>query len=253
MKLNPKPDKALHCRFRVKYPNGFTLVELLLGLAIGAIIGVSVYNMFWASLKLDDKMRRVHDNYMEVLMADQSLTHDLENAINLDFSASYFDAQIFDGQKTGFSFLTQTPTGIKRVRYYSGLYDQGTVTKTMIGRVTNPSSRVTTYSKESLPIEFLLRQESSLADWLNETTNDTSTQMVAAGLKKGSFNCQYAPFAKDLHTSGSKGIVYEDSWDDKELPLAVSCSFILYDPKNVQKGLMFKRDIFLAPVPSYHK
>ncbi len=47
-----------------------------------------------------------------------------------------------------------------------------------------------------------------MADWLNETDNNTSIQIVAAGLKKGSFNCQYAPFEKDLHTIGSKGIDY---------------------------------------------
>jgi len=228
---------------------GFTLVELILGLAIAAIIGLCVYNMFWQAMKLDDKMRHVHENYMEVLMADQAFSHDLENAITLDFSASYPDSVIFDGQKTEFSFLTQTPKGIKRVRYYSGLLDQNGVTKTMIGRVTNPSNNM---AKGPLPVEFLLRQESSLADWLNETTDETSTQIVAAGLKKESFNCLYAPFVKDLHTSGSKGIDYKDSWDSKGLPLAVSCNFILYDPKNPQEGLMFKRDIFLAPVGSYH-
>ena len=85
----------------------------------------------------------------------------------------------------------------------------------MIGRVTNPSKRNTNYSNDSVPVEFLLRQESSLADWLNETDNDTSAQIVAAGIKKGSFNCQYAPFAKDLHTLGAKAIDYEDSWDEK--------------------------------------
>ena len=116
MNLNPAVNKDL---------DGFTLVELLLGLAISAIIGLSIYNMFWSAMKLDDKMRRVHDNYMEVLMADQGLTHDLENAINLDFSTSYPDAVIFDGQKTELSFLTQTSRGIKRVRYYSGLLDKG--------------------------------------------------------------------------------------------------------------------------------
>src|SRR5580698_3940821 len=100
---------------KIKPHQGFTLIELLLGLAITAIIGVCVYNMFWSAMRLDDKMRHVHDNYMEILMADQGLTHDLENAVNLDFSASYPDSVIFDGQKTGFSFLTQTPAGIKRV------------------------------------------------------------------------------------------------------------------------------------------
>lgn len=231
---------------------GFTLVELLLGLAISAIIGVSIYSVFWSALKLDDRMRSIHENYMELLMADQVLTLDLGNAVSLDFSNSYPDAVIFDGQKTGFAFLTQTPKGIKRVRYYSGLPDQGYLSKTMIGRVINPSTRVTAYSKGSLPIVFLLRQESSLADWLNETTNDTSIQIAVAGLNKGSFNCQYAPFVKNLHTIGSQGIVYKDSWDDKGLPLAVSCSFTLYDPKNHKEGLLFKRDIFLAPVPGYY-
>jgi prepilin-type N-terminal cleavage/methylation domain-containing protein len=240
-----KIKAALPCR------DGFSLVELLLGLAIAAIIGVCVYNMFWSAMKLDDRMRHVHDNYMEVLMANQALSHDLENAIKLDFSASYPDARNFDGQKNGFSFLTQTPRGIKHVRYYSGLLDQGTVTKIMIGRVVNPLNSITANSRESLPIEFLLRQESSLADWLNETTNDTSTQIVAAGLKKGSFNCQYAPFVKNLYEEGTGGIVYTDSWDEKNLPLAVSCSFALYDPK-VQEGLVFKRDVFLAPVLSYY-
>ena len=235
----------------IKIPGGFTLVELLLGLVITAIIGASVYNMFWSAMKLDDKMRRVHDNFMEVLMADQALTHDLENAISLDFSGSYTGAVIFDGQKGEFSFLTQTPKGIKRVRYYSGLYDQGMVTKTMIGRVVNPLSREAIYSKGNVPIEFLLRQESSLADWLNETETETTTQVVAAGLKKGSFSCRYAPLVKDLHTTGSKGIDYKELWDGNGLPMAVSCSFILYDPQRPEAGLNFKRDIFLAPVATH--
>ncbi|MBF0503696.1 MAG: prepilin-type N-terminal cleavage/methylation domain-containing protein [Candidatus Omnitrophica bacterium] len=235
----------------VKCPEGFSLVELLLGLAISAIIGVSVYNLFWSAMKLDDKMRRVHDNYMEVLMADQVMTRDLENAISLDWRNSYWDAKNFVGQKTEFAFLTQTPVGIKHVRYYSGLVDWGKVTQRMIGRLTNPSS-FETRLKESIPVEFLLRQESSLSDWLNEVKNNTSIQIVAAGLKKDTFNCHYAPFLKDLHTVGAGRIVYTDSWDKKVLPFAVSCSFVLYDPKKPQAGLMFKRDMFLAPVSNYY-
>jgi len=236
----------------IKFLSGFTLVELLLGLAISAIIGLSVYNMFWSAMKLDDKMRRIHDTYTEVLMADQALSRDLENAISLDMSGSYPDAVIFDGQSQEFSFLTQTSNGIKRVRYYSGLMD-GSTAKSMIGRVVNPSNEGENQSKGSLPFVFLLRQESSLADWLNETDTQTSTQIVAFGLKKESFNCQYAAFVKDLHDSGTKQIVYKDNWADKKgLPMSVSCSFVLYDPKNPNLGQLFKRDIFLAPVASYY-
>jgi prepilin-type N-terminal cleavage/methylation domain-containing protein len=225
-----------------KSPKGFSLIEVLLGLAISAIIIVCVYNVFWSAVKLDDKMRHTHDQYMEMLMADQVLTHDLENAVTLDFSASYSSAVSFKGQGQEFSFLTQTPKGIKHVRYYSGVDQKNT---SMIGFVTNPSKRKDT---EASPKEFLLREESSLADWLNETTNNTSTQIVAAGLEKDSFSCQYAPFVKNLHMKGVTGIEYKDSWDDKGLPMAVSCRFILLGPKKIQQGVAFKRDIFLAPL-----
>jgi len=230
-------------RAAVKSRKGFTIVELILALAITAIIGVSVYNIFWTAMKLDDKMRHVHDSYMEVLLAEQAMTHDLENAITLDLSASYPDAVIFDGQPHEFSFLTQTPKGIKHVHYYGGLLS-GEVAKSMIGRVTNPSEA--NQSRDSLPVEFLVRQESSLADWLNETKDNTTTQIVAAGLKKESFQCRYAPFVKDLHLSGAKAIDYHETWDEKGLPMAVSCSFVLYDAKHPQSSLLFKRDIFLA-------
>ncbi len=233
-----------------KWSKGFTLVELLLGLAITAIIGTCIASMFWSAMKLDDKMRRVHNNYMEVLMADQAMSHDLENALNLDFSASYPDAQIFDGQNTEFSFITQTPKGIKHVHYYSGLLG-GPTAQSMIGRVVNPSSADAVYTKDTLPIEFLVRQESSLADWLNGTNTSTTTQIVAAGLKKGSFNCQYAPYSKTLHTEGAQAVEYQDTWDKKWLPMAVSCSFVLFDPHKPDGGLMFKRDMYLAPVVNY--
>ena len=222
---------------------GFTLVEILLAMSITAIIGVTIYNMFWSAVKMDEKMRHVHDDYMEMLMADQSLSHDLENTINLNLIASYPDAVIFDGQKNELSFLTQTPKGIRRVRYYTGFSDQDGVAKSMIGRVVNSSN-----NKKDLPFEFLLRDEKSMADWLNETVNDASTQIVAVGLKKGSFNCRYALFVQNLHTLGAKGIAYQDTWDEKGLPMFVSCRFVLYDPPNIPQGLMFQRDIFLAPL-----
>lgn len=236
----------------LKEHDGFTLVEVLLGLVIMAIIGISVYNMFWTGMKLDDRMRRVHENYLELLMADQAMTRDLENAVSLDFSGSYPDAVVFDGKKAMISFLTQTPAGIRRVSYYSGFLDQGPLTRAMIGRVTNPSHPGRGFSTGSSPVEFLVRQDGSLADWLNQTALDTHSQVIAAGLKKETFNCQYAPFNKDLHAIGAKGIEYADTWEEKGLPLAVSCGFLLYDYLRPQGGIAFRRDFFLAPVPSFH-
>jgi len=239
-------------KIKITHNKAFTLIELLLGLAIGAIISLSVYNMFWSSVKLDDRMRRTHDIYMELLLADQALSHDLENAITLDFSANYPDAIVFDGDAQGFSFLTQTPKGIKHVHYYIGQPGDDPLYKAMIGRVVNPLSS-SENNPNNPPVEFLFRQESNMADWLNGTSDQTSTQVVAAGIKKDSFDCRYAPFSKELHKNGETALVYKDSWQDaKSLPMAVSCSFVLYDVNNPQANLMFKRDIFLAPVSGYY-
>lgn len=235
---------------KITHKTAFTLIELLLALAIGAIISVSVYNMFWSSVKLDDRMRRTHDIYMELLLADQALSHDLENAITLDFSASYPDANIFDGDSQRFAFLTQTSRGIKYVRYYVGQPGDDPLERTMIGRVVNPENAS---ERNSPPVEFLFRQESSLGDWLNSTSEHTSNQVVAAGIKKDTFNCKYAAFTKDLHRDGESALEYKDTWQDaKSLPMMVSCSFAIYDVQNPQANLMFRRDIFLAPVSSYY-
>jgi prepilin-type N-terminal cleavage/methylation domain-containing protein len=223
--------------------NAFTLVELLLGLAIMAIIGVSVSNVFWSGLKLDDRLRRSHDNYMEVLMADQSLTRDLENAISFS-SASYPNLTAFDGKNNELSFLTQTSSGIKRVRYYSGLVDFGKITKTIIGQKVSRLSKIT-ISREDLPIEFLLRQEWKLADWANASKGEPITQIVAAGLKKQTFLCSYAAPVADINMKSTKDIVFEKQWEKKDMPFAVSCAFSLYDAKQPQSDITFKRDIFL--------
>ncbi len=229
------------------HEGAFTLIELLLGLAIAGIIGLSVYSLFWSGIKLDDKSRRAHENAMEVLIADQGLTKDVENAINLDLSANYPALKVFEGHKNEMAFLIPTATGINRVRYFSGMVDFGKVTKTLVGRKLTHLSPMTS-ADGSLPIEFLLRQETSLVDWANQKNTQGPVQIVAAGLKKGTFNCQYAAFNKDIYTQGPQAVKYEDRWDNKKLPMAVRCGFVVYDPAAPQTGMVFKRDMFLAPL-----
>jgi prepilin-type N-terminal cleavage/methylation domain-containing protein len=230
-------------KLRVVSHKGFTLVEILLGLSITAIIGLSVCNLFWSGMKLDDRLKRLHENYLEVLMANQSMTKDLENAIYLDLSTSYPDQKAFEGKKNELAFLVPTESGIKRVRYYSGTLDWGRVTKTIVGKKVGHLSKITLNQTDALPIEFLLREEMDLSDWLNETKDKSTTQIVAAGLKKGTFNCQYAAFDKDL-----KKLSYLDHWDNRKLPAAVSCNINIYNAEKPQADNIFKRDMFLAPV-----
>lgn len=223
----------------------FTLVELLLGLAIAGIIGVAVYSLFWMGLKLDKRLRSMHENYTELLIADQSLSGDLENAVWVDLSLSYPDLKTFDGQSKEIEFVTRTPKGLKRVRYYSGLVDWGETTRTIIGGKLGNQSR-TLFSSEEMPVEFLLRQETDFTDWVNNTPGPV--QIVAAGLRKGSFRLRYAPFTKEIKDSGHKALTFSEVWDGLNLPMVVQCSFSLYSSGNPDKDIAFSRDIFLAPL-----
>ncbi len=245
-----QPTFLMHSRLKgiiLCRKEGFTLVEVLLGAAIISVIGLAVSNVFWTSMKLDDKLRLIHENYMEVLIADQAMTRDLENALSLDYSANYSDLKIFSGEKRAVEFLTATNNGIKRVRYYSGLIDFGKATKTIIGKKIRRLSKES-FNKDSLPIEFLLRQESSLSDWMNQSRDKAKVEIIAAGLKKDSFVCQYAPPSKDIAALGPKAVTYKDQWNQAGMPISVSCRFAMYDPRNPKADINFKRDFFLSPV-----
>lgn len=216
---------------------------------ITAIIGISVVNVFWSGIKLDDRLRWAHDNAMEMLIADQSLAKDLENAVNVNLSSSYPNHPAFKGTEDEISFLTITPRGLRRVTYAGGTVDFGKITKVLIGRSMDRAAGGTFLTEES-PVEFLLRSEQSLADWVNGVPAGPP-QIIASGIKKDSFACAYAPVSKDIAMQGLKALSYKKEWPGPGLPMAVNCRFFVYDPKNPAREYEYQRNIFLAPVDKH--
>ena len=220
----------------------FTLVEILLGSAIAAIMGVTIYSLFWSGMALNDRLSGVHKNTMAMLLTSQILSTDLENAVNVDLSSSYPGKASFEGKSGELSFLTRRPEGIKRVTYFTDQKARGVVRgeRRQTGFMSSQ-----TLAQSARQTEFLLRQETGLSEWANDREGKKFTQVLAARVKKDSFHCRYAPFSTEVITEGPKAVVYSEQWDSSSLPMAVSCSFDLYDPKRPQAQTVFKRDIFL--------
>lgn len=220
--------------------NGFTLIELLLGSIIAAVIGLTVFSVFWSAITLNNRLVGLHKNSMAMLTADQMLTRDLENAVALDLSISYPGKAVFEGKSDRLSFLTKTPQGIQHVSYFTGTRQQEGFSSAK--RSTGFLSRQTAATTE---LELLLRREDSVPDWANETNAKGFTQIVAGSLKKDSFQCAYAAYSQEIKTEGAKAVTYSDHWDGPGLPMMVSCYFHLYDARSPNSQTIFQRDIFL--------
>ncbi len=229
-----------------RHNKAFSLIELLLGLAITAIIGVALYTIFWTGLKLDDRTRISHDQYVELLIAFDALQQDLQAATNIDLSANYKNLRIFEGKTNEFSFLRSTPTGIVHLRYHAGLVDFGKVTTMLINKRISNKQQITISSVETSPIEFLLRESASMPDWANGLIQDNNAEIIATGLMKETVKFEYAP----LPSAYGMALVYQDSWNQPGLPLAVKCTLTIYNAKRPENPLEFTREILLTPVIS---
>ncbi len=71
-----------------KNNHAFTLIELLLGLSIFALIALSVYSVFWGGMRMTRKAKHLNPIYREMRLALDLLSVELENMVPYDFSGS---------------------------------------------------------------------------------------------------------------------------------------------------------------------
>lgn len=205
---------------------GFTLIEVLLAAVVGAIVLVTVNHVLWTGLKVEERLRFIHNNFVNVLRADYILSRDLENAIRLDLSLSYPELKIFLGKPREIQFLINTDKGIKRVRYF-------------VGRLDN--------SARKGEVETIFRQEVGLSDWVNHGIEQASAEVLLTSVEKDSFECKYAAWPNQLDKNNLVSISYKDQWSENGLPMMVMCRYSLFDTKNKEMVTAFQREMYLAP------
>jgi len=237
-------------KHKAKPTEGFTLIEVLLGIVIFSIIALTLYNVFWMGIKIDNRSEGINKNYQEARLAFEVLSQDLENAILYDFSASYPQEISFKGQADQFSFLLPNEDGVEKVRYYLGMPDWEKITRVIIKQHMNHLSHITLTSNEDAPIRFLMRQEVLLSTDLSKGKNTSLGEVIAAGIKKDSLRFQYGFIKQDASSPNPthKEIIWKDTWEDVTLPLAVRVEMTLFDIDNPEGGEVLQRDIYLAPV-----
>ncbi|MBF0490283.1 MAG: prepilin-type N-terminal cleavage/methylation domain-containing protein [Candidatus Omnitrophica bacterium] len=235
--------------FKHKILQGFTLIEVLLGLTIFSIIALTLYNTFQMGLKVDYRSKEINQGYQEAYDAFALMSKDLENALVYDFSASYPQEVSFDGQGHQMSFLSSTKKGISRVSFYTGIPNWGKVTQVIIAQHTQRLKQGSILSKENTSVEFLIRQEKTLPEYLSKKKDVPEGEVIVGGLKKEGIKWQYGSIKRDSN-GRMKDIEWKDQWHDNALPNVVRIEMILWDSKSPQEDVILKRDIYLPRIES---
>ncbi len=233
---------------------GFTLIEVLLGLMIFGIISVTLYNTFWLGLKIDRKSNEINTTYQEARLAFELMSKDLENTFRYDFSASYPKQTSFDGSATEMSFLVPSDEGVRQVRYYLTIPEVSSVTR-IIMKQRFKTMKSSNLSMGNLPIAFLMRQEIPLIEFLAKKKTSSPGEIIAVAIKKGSFNLEYGALKRDAQgiIVQPKKMEWSKSWKKNSIPHAVRVSLTLFDQESPKQGVVLKRDIYLPEIDWDHE
>lgn len=196
---------------------GFTLIELILGLAIFAIVALIISGTFWGGIQLSRRSQTEKDTFGQMRLSLDLLSREIENMVPYDCSASYPKESTFEGKEKEIRFVSATPKGLKAVRYYLVDPAEGHVHEVLVGATYQKNVKVTSMFQKGGGVRYLVRQETDLMDYLNATAqDDTPFEIIATNIRPGSLRFAYG------YTEGNgQGYTWETGWQEAYLPAAV--------------------------------
>jgi len=202
---------------KVNQRSAFTLIELLLGLSIFAMIAVSVYSTFSGGILVNARSQKQNHLYREIRWSMDVMAKELENMVAYDFSGSYPEKKYFIAEDKKISFLLATDDGLKMVSYYLMAPHNTRVHKILIGRTDARNVSQTFSRRQGIDAEYLVREEVDFADYVAENViREENIEIIAVNVKAKGLEFTY-------NFSGDKDEGFEQAKEDK-IPAAVRIS-----------------------------
>ncbi len=228
----------------------FTLLETILGLAIFAVIGVSVYNTFAAAIRLNRQADSIMQLYRDGAGTIHQMAADLESAVPYDLSTSYPEKKMFAGDANSMEFIVPTGKGLRTVKYGLNKPDASKVHTVRIGRRFKKNVSQVVNETQSGEFYDLSYGERPLAESLNGAAESSESEALIASVREKDIQFSYA------YQEG-KGenvkIVWKDSWKDNFIPAGVKIVLTLPNPqKATAQPVTFERLVFI-PTGSWGK
>ena len=231
----------------MKKNSAFTLIELLLGLSIFALIIVSIYSVFWGGIRLSRRAQEQGDVYREARWALELIDQELQNAVLYNFTKSYKDKTAFSGEKNQLTFILAKEDGLKVVTYHLVSPEQGQIHKVSIGEtITHNVDTVIKSSTTEAKINYLVREELKFVDYLNNVADSKDTQILATNVSQDSLKFSFA----SQEGKENKKIVWKSTWNTVDLPFTVRVAINLQSLEKPYRRLALTKDIFLPQASS---
>ena len=214
-----------HCSFKRsrrsgKSPgSGFSLIELILGLGLAAVMGVSVFMVYANAVRLDAYSKGLSENIFRTFMTFKVIENDLGRVASYRYRVQGSDSEefAFVGQEGRLAFVARTPHGLNWVEYFTQEdAQQAIVQSTALGRRYERNTDQTLERAVSEQKgQRLMRQEIAFNGMPPAGDVKDEAQVLTRGIAAGGMTFYYGK------VSGNSGLVWSDSWEGSTLPAAI--------------------------------
>jgi len=227
---------------------GFTLIEVLLGVLIFSIFSLSLYSTFAAGLRLNKKIEKPLRIQRDTFWAIEQMSSDLENMIFYDFSSSYPNKKGFFSDHESIEFFMPTGKGLKAVRYALQSVNEGTIHKTGRGITTEKNvAIVVTKKEEEQKLVALIREEQEFKDFVQSGFEGAPREVMSRHVPTDGFKIFYTGAIEQESKQGG----WKEEWTKNMLPQGVRIELTMMADNSPGK-VTFRRDV-LIPIGAGHE
>ena len=210
---------------------GFTLIEILLALSIFSTIALCIYGTFSGGIRLNQKSEQQNEVFREARWTFQGLSLELENMVSYDFTNSYPNKTAFSGSGEKITFISPSDEGLKVVSYYLMEPPREHVHTTVVGETYSKNVSIVTKYEESAFIYYLVREELSFVDYVNDRQAQASDiEIISTNVVENGLRFYYG-YLKDEE---SQETVWQTDWSLGYIPsnIRIEIDFLVNEKKN---------------------
>ncbi len=223
--------------------SGFTLIEMLLALSIFSIIALGLYGVFWNAIQINQRSKIMNGIYREARWSMERMAKDLENMVSYHFGSGYPNEKSFKSEEEKIVFVTVGKEGLKVVSYYLEPPESVSIHKTEIGRTTARNEKIIMRYERKENVDFLVREEHSLIDYLQfEPTDSSEKEVLSIHIKNEGLKFL---FAYRERSEGQGTIVWNESWNENYLPYGVRVEMTFVTGLKGEEEAVLTRDVFI--------
>lgn len=219
--------------------NGFSLIELLLGVSLFFVVALTAYSTFWGGVKLSRYAEETDSSSREIRWAFDLMALEIENAVSYDFSGSYPQRSAFEGSQDRVTFILAGEKGLRAVSYYLAPPEDGAIHKIVMGERRTSNADVTLKDERAARAYYLVREEVDFVDSLDEAgAQSPSVEIIAERVKEGGLKFAYG-------YTREESFIWKDTWQKNVVPRSVRVMIDVLPARGQPASSEMVRDILI--------